>query len=88
MSSSEPSAPKSSGLKERVESLLAEQLCPRTAEMVVRIASRMWLRTEPEALRSSQLHGLTHGLAPLLEKLLGPERAGATLDRLRREAGR
>ncbi len=88
MSSSAPAAPETSGLKDRVEALLAEQLCPRTAATVVRIASRMWLRTEPEALLDAQLLGLTHGLAPLLEKLLGPERAGATLDRLRREACR
>jgi hypothetical protein len=88
VSTSPPATPETPGLKERVEALLAEQLCPRTAATVVRIASRMWLRIEPEALVDHQLLGLTHGLAPLLGKLLGPELASATLDRLLREARR
>jgi hypothetical protein len=73
-------------VKDRVEGLLSQYLDPRAAEMAIRIASRTWLRTEPEALVDGQLLGLTHGLAPLLEKLLGPELARSILDRLVREA--
>ncbi len=82
-----PTAP-TAALKERVETLLSERLDPRTAATVVRIASRMWLRTEPEALREEQVLGLTHGLAPLLGKLLGAETATATLERILRESRR
>ncbi len=71
-------------MKERVETLLSEHLDPRTAATVVRIACRMWLRAEPETLVDGQLLGLTHGLAPLLGKLLGEELASATLDRVLR----
>jgi hypothetical protein len=71
-----------------VEAVLAEYLEPRTAETVVRIASRTWLRVEPEALGSQHLLGLTHGLAPLLGKLLGPELARSTLDRVLRAGSR
>lgn len=74
------------GVKDRVEALLSQHLDPRTAATAVRIASRMWLRAEPETLDESQLLGLTHGLAPLLEKLLGPELARSTLDRVARGA--
>ncbi|HET7826133.1 MAG TPA: hypothetical protein VFK90_12410 [Anaeromyxobacter sp.] len=74
-------------VKERVEALLAEHLDPRTAATVVRIASRTWLRAEPEALGTEHLLGLTHGLAPLLGKLLGPELARSTLDRVLRARG-
>ncbi len=74
-------------MKARVEAIVAEHLDRRSAEWVVRIASRMWLRTEPEALQEMQLLGLTHALVPLLEKLLGAERAheiGEQVLRLRR----
>lgn len=69
-------------MKDRVEALLSEHLDPRTAATVLRIASRIWLRAEPETLEDEHLLGLTHGLAPLLEKLLGRERARSTLDRV------
>jgi hypothetical protein len=75
-------------VKERVEALLAEHLDARTAATAVLIASRTWLRVEPEALGSEHLLGLTHGLAPLLGKLLGPELARSTLDRVLRATGR
>jgi hypothetical protein len=75
-------------VKERVEALLGEHLDARTAETVLRIASRMWLRAEPETLQDGQLLGLTHGLAPILQNLLGPELARSTLDRLLRGARR
>lgn len=83
-----PTAAAPSALKERVETLLSERLDPRTAATVVRIASRMWLRTEPEALREEHVLGLTHGLAPLLGKLLGAAAATATLERILRESPR
>jgi hypothetical protein len=73
-------------VKDRVESLLSEHLDPRTAATAVRIASRTWLRAEPETLADEQLLGLTHGLSPLLAKLLGPELAQALIDRVLREA--
>lgn len=75
-------------LKERVEAILTEHLDPRAAAWVVRIASRMWLRTEPEALQEDQLLGLTQGLAPLLEKFLGPDLARSTAERILRSAWR
>lgn len=84
MPESEPVANESPSVKERVETLLSEHLDPRTAETVVRIASRTWLRAEPETLVNGQLLGLTHGLAPLLDKLLGEALARATLDRVLR----
>ena len=68
-------APVEPSVKERVEALLSEYLDPAIAATAVRIASRTWLRTEPEALVPSQLLGLLHGLAPLLEHLLGAEQA-------------
>ncbi len=75
-------------LKDRVEAILSEHLDPRSAEWAVRIASRTWLRAEPEALADSQLLGLTLGLAPILEKLLGPELARSTAERVLRDARR
>ncbi len=85
------SSPSASGganaVKDRVEAVLAEHLGSRTAATVVRIASRTWLRAEPETIGETQLLGLTQGLAPLLGKLLGPELARSTLDRVLR-AGR
>jgi hypothetical protein len=75
-------------VKERVESILCEHVDPRTAETVVRIASRMWLRAEPETLEEGQLLGLTHGLAPILQRMLGAELTRSTLDRVLRVARR
>jgi len=75
-------------VKDRVEAILAEQLGERTAATVVLIASRIWLRTEPEKLVEEQVLGLTHGLAPLLGKLLGAEDARLTMERLVRETRR
>ncbi|HEY6004570.1 MAG TPA: hypothetical protein VIV57_16980, partial [Anaeromyxobacter sp.] len=69
-------------MKERVESILSEHVDPRTAATVVRIASRMWLRAEPEALEEGHLLGLTHGLAPILQNLLGSDLTRSTLDRV------
>jgi hypothetical protein len=69
-------------VKDRVEALLSEHLDPRTSATVLRIACRTWLRVEPETLHDEHLLGLTHGLAPLLEKLLGSELARSTLDRV------
>lgn len=71
-----------SAVQDRVEAVLSEHLGPRTAATVLRIASRTWLRAEPETLREEQVLGLSHGLAPLLGKLLGPELAHATLARI------
>lgn len=85
---SPPLAGETTRVKDRVEAILAERLGARTAATAVRIASRMWLRAEPETLQEEQLLGLTHGLAPLLEKLLGPDLARATLDRVLRDARR
>jgi hypothetical protein len=77
-----------STVKDRVEAVLSEHLGPRTAATVVRIASRTWLRVEPETLQDDQVLGLTHGLASLLAKLLGEEVASATLQRIVRESRR
>jgi hypothetical protein len=71
-------------LKDRVEAIVAQHLDRRAAEWVVRIASRMWLRTEPENLLEAQLLGLTQGLQPLLEKLLGAELAHGISERVLR----
>jgi hypothetical protein len=67
--------PEAASVKDRVEAIVGEHLDRRSAEWVVRIASRMWLRTEPEVLQEAQLLGLTQGLQPLLEKLVGPDLA-------------
>ena len=75
-------------MKERVEAVLAEYLGPSTAATAVRIASRTWLRAEPEALVPSQVLGLTHGLAPLLERLLGAPRARSAVERILLDAAR
>lgn len=75
-------------MKERVETILSEHIDPRTAATVVRIASRMWLRTEPETLEEGHLLGLTHGLAPILQHLLGSDLTRSTLDRVLRVARR
>ncbi len=78
----EPAVSESPSVKDRVEALLSEHLDPRTAQTVLRIASRTWLRAEPETLVNGQLLGLAQGLAPLLGKLLGDELASATLERV------
>jgi hypothetical protein len=75
-------------VKERVETILREHLDARRAATVVRIASRMWLRTEPETLEEGHLLGLTQGLAPILQNLLGSELTRSTLDRVLRAAKR
>ena len=82
------SAPRPAALtvKERVEAHLSERLHPTIAATAVRVASRTWLRTEPEALVPSQLLGLLHGLAPLLEHLLGAEQARVVVEGILREA--
>jgi hypothetical protein len=80
-----PAAP---SVKERVELHLSEHLDPTVAATAVRVASRTWLRTEPEALVPSQLLGLLQGLAPLLEHLLGAEQARVVVERILRDAPR
>jgi hypothetical protein len=74
-------------VKERVETILSEHVGPRTAATAVRVASRMWLRAEPETLEDGHLLGLTHGLAPILKPLLGEDLTRSTLERVLR-AGR
>jgi hypothetical protein len=83
-----PSGVDSRSVKERVESILSEHLDPQRAATVVRIASRMWLRTEPETLEDGHLLGLTQGLAPILQRLLGSQLTRSTLDRVLRGARR
>lgn len=75
-------------LHERVAAILREYVDPATAETVVKIACRHWMRIEPEALVPAQLLGLTQGLAPMLEGLLGAELARAASERILRAAAR
>jgi len=72
--------------KEWVETLLTEYLDPRTAANMVKIASRMWLRAEPETLVPAQVLGLSHGLEPMLRTVVGDDLSRAILERVVREA--
>lgn len=74
--------------KESVEAILRAYVDPATAATAVKIACRHWLRMEPEALVPAQLLGLTQGLTPLLEELLGAQLARAATDRILRSAAR
>ncbi len=70
-------------IRERVESEIAAYLGKSTAATAVRIASRSWLRLEPEALSDEHLAPLCDGLRPMLKTLLGADVAGAVIEKIR-----
>jgi hypothetical protein len=80
-------APGGTGMRERIERVVAEYVGPKTAASAVRLAATSWVRRPPNELRREDLPTMRRGLEPMLRTFLGAEVTTVVLKRVDEEVG-